>query len=118
MLPEELVREEIARELAKEEMERALKSVRESIHSDLHEKYFATSSRNQLARVLDKSQSGWSSPISDSIRRLKCSTKVLGRTTKMFQKWRRSVYASVDRNEAAGSAASSKYDLEGKKNPA
>jgi hypothetical protein len=35
----------------------------------------------------------------------------------MFQKWRRSVYASVDRNEAAGSSAS-KYALEGKKNPA
>jgi hypothetical protein len=44
MLPEELVRKEITQELAKQEMERALKSIRESIHSDLHEKYFATSS--------------------------------------------------------------------------
>jgi hypothetical protein len=44
MLPEELVRKEITQELAKQEMESALKSIRESIHSDLHEKYFATSS--------------------------------------------------------------------------
>jgi parvulin-like peptidyl-prolyl isomerase len=40
MLPEESVREEIARELSKQELETALKSVRDSIHSDLHEKYF------------------------------------------------------------------------------
>lgn len=42
MLPEESVREEIVRELSKQEMESALKNVRDSIHSDLHEKYFGT----------------------------------------------------------------------------
>jgi hypothetical protein len=42
MLPEELVREEIARELSKQDLDGALKSVRDSIHCDLHEKYFGT----------------------------------------------------------------------------